>query len=87
MTRLFAVRLAGEGIRVGEVRPGIIETDMTRGVKEAYDRQIQAGLTPLPRWGAPEDVARAVRILAGTALAFSTGIALDVDGGFHMHRL
>lgn len=87
MTKLFAVRLADYGIRVNEVRPGIIATDMTAGVREKYDRLIQEGLTPIRRWGSPEDVARAVRILVGGDLAFSTGMAIEVDGGFHLRRL
>jgi NAD(P)-dependent dehydrogenase (short-subunit alcohol dehydrogenase family) len=87
LTRLFAVRLADAGIRVNEVRPGIVATDMTAPVREKYDRLISEGLTPIRRWGAPEDVARAVRVLVGPDLAFSTGIALDVDGGFLIHRL
>jgi len=87
VTRLFAARLAEHSIRVNEVRPGIIATDMTAGVKEKYDRQIAGGITPIRRWGLPEDVARAVCVLAGPELEFSTAIALDVDGGFHLHRL
>ncbi len=87
MTKLFAVRLADHGIRVNEVRPGIIATDMTAPVKEKYDRLIEDGLTPIRRWGTPEDVARAVRILASGELAFSTGMAIEVDGGFHIRRL
>lgn len=87
MTRLFAARLADENIRVNEVRPGIIATDMTASVKEKYDALIAQGLTPIRRWGQPEDVARAVRLLAGPDLDFSTAIAIDVDGGFHLHRL
>ncbi len=87
LTRLFASRLAEHAIRVNEVRPGIIDTDMTVGVKAKYDSLIAQGLTPIRRWGKPEDVARAVRLLAGPDLEFSTAIALDVDGGFHLHRL
>ena len=87
VTKLFAARLAGDGIRVNEVRPGIIATDMTAPVKEKYDRLIAGGLTPIRRWGAPEDVARAVRALAGADLEFSTGMAVDVDGGFHLRPL
>lgn len=87
ITRLFAARLAEHGIRVNEVRPGIIATDMTRGVKDKYDRLIAGGLTPIRRWGAPEDVARAVRALAGPDFDFATAIAVDIDGGFHLQRL
>ncbi|MBI4605479.1 MAG: 3-ketoacyl-ACP reductase [Planctomycetes bacterium] len=87
VTRLWASRLAEHGIRVNEVRPGIIATDMTAPVKDVYDRRIAEGLTPIRRWGAPEDVARAVRALASSDFDFSTAIAIDVDGGFHLHRL
>jgi len=87
MTALYADRLAGYGIHVYEVRPGIIETDMTHGVRERYDSLIAAGLTPIRRWGQPEDVARAVVALAEGALSFSTGEVINVDGGFHLRRL
>jgi NAD(P)-dependent dehydrogenase (short-subunit alcohol dehydrogenase family) len=87
MTGLFAARLAEAGIRVYEVRPGIIETDMTAGVRERYDRLIHEGLTPIRRWGSPEDVGRAVAALAAGALPFSTGEVINVDGGFHLRIL
>jgi 3-oxoacyl-[acyl-carrier protein] reductase len=87
MTRLFADRLAGHGIHVYEVRPGIIATDMTRAVAEKYDRLIADGLTPIRRWGQPEDVAKAVVVLAEGSLPFSTGEVINVDGGFHFRRL
>jgi len=87
MTRLFAVRLAEHGIRVYEVRPGIIATDMTAPVKEKYDRLIQEGLTPIRRWGTPEDVAKAVAAIARGTLDFSTGETINVDGGFHLRSL
>ncbi len=88
MTKLFADRLAREGINVYEIRPGIVATDMTAGVKEKYDRLIlEEGITPLRRWGQPEDVGRAVRAIAEDRFPFTTGSAFDVDGGFHLHRL
>jgi 3-oxoacyl-[acyl-carrier protein] reductase len=87
MTALFADRLAEEGILVYEVRPGIIETDMTAGVHEKYDRLIADGLLPVHRWGTPEDVARAVMALAQDALPYSTGEVINIDGGFHLRRL
>lgn len=87
MTLLFADRLAEYGINVYEVRPGIIATDMTSGVTEKYDRLIADGLTPIRRWGQPEDVARAVVALAEDYFPFSTGEILNVDGGFGFHRL
>jgi len=87
MTQLFAVRLADHGINVYEVRPGVIETDMTGSVKEKYDRMISEGLTPIKRWGKPEDVGRAVAALALDRFPFSTGEVINVDGGFHIRRL
>ncbi len=87
MTRLYALRLGGHGIAVHEVRPGVIRTAMTAVARERYDRRIAEGLTPMPRWGEPEDVGRTVAALAGGALPFSTGDAFHVDGGLHIHRL
>ena len=86
-TRLWAVRTAEYGIRVFEVRPGIIETDMTAAVREKYDRLIADGLTPIRRWGTPDDVGRAVASLVSGAIPFSTGDVLHLDGGFHIPRL
>jgi len=87
MTALYADRLAEYGILVYEVRPGIVETDMTRAVKEKYDGLIAGGLTPIRRWGRPDDVARAVVALAEGYFPFSTGEVINVDGGFHLRRL
>jgi 3-oxoacyl-[acyl-carrier protein] reductase len=87
MTLLFADRLAEYGINVYEVRPGIIATDMTNTVTEKYDALIADGVTPIRRWGQPEDVARAVVALAENYLPFSTGEVINVDGGFHFRRL
>jgi NAD(P)-dependent dehydrogenase (short-subunit alcohol dehydrogenase family) len=88
MTKLFADRLANDGINVYEIRPGIIATDMTGAVKEKYDKLIlEQGITPIRRWGRPEDVGRAVRAIAEDRFPFSTGAVFDVDGGFHLHRL
>lgn len=87
MTALFADRLAEYGINVYEIRPGIIETDMTRSVKEKYNKLIGNGLTPIKRWGQPNDIARAVIALAEDYFPFSTGEIINVDGGFHLHRL
>ena len=87
LTKLFADRLAADGIRVYEVRPGVIRTDMTAKVQEKYDRLIADGLFPIARWGTPEDVARAVRALCSADFAYTTGSYIDVDGGFHMKRL
>lgn len=87
MTTLYADRLAEYGINVYEVRPGIIETDMTSVVKKKYDRLIVEGVTPIRRWGEPGDVARAVIAVAEGYLSFSTGEVINVDGGFHFRRL
>ena len=87
LTRLYADRLAPEGIRVYEVRPGVIRTDMTSGVSEKYDRLIAEGMFPIARWGTPEDVARAVRAFCSEDFAYTTGNYIDVDGGFHIRRL
>ena len=87
ITTLFADRLADEGINVYEIRPGIILTDMTSVVKEKYDRLISEGITPIKRWGYPEDIANAVSVLCSGKLGFSTGEVINVDGGFHIRRL
>jgi len=87
MTALYADRLAEYGINVYEVRPGIIETDMTHSVKGKYDALIAGGVTPIRRWGQPDDVAKAVVAIADGALPFSTGEVINVDGGFHLRRL
>ncbi|MBN1818721.1 MAG: 3-ketoacyl-ACP reductase [Sedimentisphaerales bacterium] len=87
MTMLYADRLAEFGIGVFEVRPGIIQTDMTHVVKDKYDTLIREGLTPIRRWGLPEDVARAVGAIAEGRLDFCTGQVIHVDGGFHLRRL
>lgn len=88
LTQLFAARLAEEGINVYEVRPGIIATDMTSGVQDKYNKLIiDDGLTPIRRWGKPEDIAKAVAAIAGGGFPFSTGEVFNVDGGFHMKTL
>lgn len=87
VTLLFAARLAEYGINVYEIRPGIIMTDMTSAVREKYDKLISDGITPIKRWGYPEDVANAVSVLCSDKLGFSTGEVLNVDGGFHIRRL
>lgn len=84
---LWAVRLAEYGIPVYEVRPGIVRTDMTAGVREKYDKLIGEGLLLQPRWGLPEDVGRAVAMLARGDMPYSTGQVLMVDGGFSVQRL
>lgn len=87
VTALFADRLAAEGIPVFEVRPGIIETDMTSGVHEKYQKLIDGGLLPIPRFGKPVDVAKMVLACASGLLDYSAGQVLDADGGFALRRL
>jgi len=87
LTKLFADRLAAEGILVYGIRPGIIMTDMTKTVTSKYDRLIQEGLLPIKRWGTPQDIADAVSLLCSGRLGYSAGQVLDIDGGFHLRRL
>jgi len=87
VTQLFADRLAACGIGVFEVRPGVILTDMTAGVKEKYEKLIGEGLVPMGRFGTPEDVAKCVMAIADGNLDFCTGQVINADGGFHIRRL
>ena len=87
VTQLFADRLAGEGIPVFEIRPGIIETDMTQAVHAVYEKRISEGVTPIRRFGTPQDVANAVLAACSGLLDFTTGQVLNADGGFHLRRL
>jgi 3-oxoacyl-[acyl-carrier protein] reductase len=84
---LWATRLAEKGISVFEVRPGVIRTDMTAGVAEKYDRLLAEGLTLQKRWGTPQDVGRAVAMLARGDLPYSTGQVILVDGGLTVQKL
>ncbi len=85
-TKLWAVRLADEGIAVYEIRPGVIRSDMTSVVSQKYDKMIADGLTLQRRWGEPEDAGRAVAMLAAGALAYSTGQVINIDGGLTVER-
>jgi 3-oxoacyl-[acyl-carrier protein] reductase len=85
--RLFAVRLASENIPVYEVRPGVIATDMTAGVREKYDRLIADGLIPEARWGQPDDVGKIVAALVRGDAPYATGTIVNVDGGLMIPRL
>lgn len=87
LTTLFADRLAGEGILVNEIRPGVIATDMTSAVTGKYDKLIADGAFPIARWGTPGDIANAVSAFANDDFLYTTGSYLDVDGGFHIKRL
>ena len=87
ITKLFAARLAEYDISVLEIRPGIIETDMTSKVKEKYEKLISEGITPIKRMGKPEDVAKCVGSIAEGNFDFCTGTVIDCDGGFNVRRL
>lgn len=87
MTALLATRLADDNIRVYEICPGVIASDMTAPVKAKYDALIAEGMSPIRRWGQPEDVAQAVAAVVSGAFPFSTGERINVDGGFHIRRL
>ncbi len=87
MTKLYAARLADHGINVYEVCPGVIASDMTAPVKDKYENLIAEGLSPIRRWGTPEDVGKAVAAIALDCFPFSTGETINVDGGFHFRRL
>jgi len=84
---IFADRLTCEGILVYEVRPGIIETDMTAKIKDKYDKLISEGLVPQKRWGHPVDISKAIASLARGDWAFSTGMVFEISGGLNIHRL
>lgn len=87
MAQLFAVRLAGHGIGVFELRPGIIETAMTAGVKDNYTLRIEGGLVPAGRWGQPSDIGDVVVPLATGRMSFANGAVIPVDGGLSIARL
>ena len=84
---LYAERLAKAGVKVFEIRPGIVRTDMISKVEKTYDEKIAGGLLPQPRMGEPDDVAKAIRAIADGLLDYSTGQILNVDGGFHLRSL
>ena len=87
ITKLFADRLASEGITVNEICPGIIATGMTAAVKEKYDNLIAGGLVPLGRWGTPDDIAKAVVALCDGTFGYTTGQSFILDGGMHIRKL
>jgi NAD(P)-dependent dehydrogenase (short-subunit alcohol dehydrogenase family) len=87
MTRLYALRLAETGIHTYEIRPGVIRTHMTAVATAKYDRMFAEGFSPIARWGEPEDVGRAVAMLADGGLAYSTGEVVHVDGGLSVAKL
>ena len=85
--QLWALRLAGLGIQVFEVRPGIMKTDMTRGVRKRYDTLIADGLVPEKRWGTEDDLGQAVTTIILGNLPFATGSVIHIDGGLHLKKL
>lgn len=87
MTELFAARLAAHKVRVFELRPGIIRTDMTEPVQDKYDKLIAEGLLPIARWGEPSDIANAVLGIVKGYFNYATGEIINIDGGFHIRRL
>ena len=87
VTKLYGERLAEFGIYVYEISPGLIDTPMTEKVHQTYDKLIKEGLTPIRRWGQPIDIAKPVIAIVSGLLPFSTGSVIDIDGGFHLHRL
>ena len=86
-TQLWATRLADAGVQVLEIRPGLMATDMTAGVKDKYDKLLAQGVVPQKRWGTPADVGLAVKAILEGHFPFSTGDVINVDGGFHLRRL
>jgi 3-oxoacyl-[acyl-carrier protein] reductase len=84
---VFADKLSEHGIVVYEVRPGIIQTDMTSRVKDKYDKMIAEGFIPQKRWGAPNDIGKAVASLARGDWDFSTGAVFEVSGGLNIRSL
>ncbi len=86
-SKVFADRLSHEDILVFEVRPGVIQTDMTARIKDKYDKLIQEGLVPQKRWGLPEDIGKAIASIARGDWNFSTGMIFEVSGGLNIHKL
>lgn len=87
LTGVYADRLAGEDIQVYEIRPGVIDTDMTKVVHKKYSDLIEQGLFPIARWGTPEDIGEAVSAFCSDKFIYSTGNYIDLDGGFHIKHL
>jgi NAD(P)-dependent dehydrogenase (short-subunit alcohol dehydrogenase family) len=86
-TRVFADRLSKEDILVFELRPGIIQTDMTAKIKDKYDKLIHEGLVPQKRWGLPQEIGKAVASIARGDWNFSTGMVFEISGGLNIHKL
>lgn len=87
MAQLFAVRMAPHGIGVFELRPGVIDTEMTARVRDTYTDKIQSGLVPAGRWGEPQDIGQVIVPIVAGQMKFATGAAIPVDGGLSIPRL
>jgi NAD(P)-dependent dehydrogenase (short-subunit alcohol dehydrogenase family) len=87
VSTVFADRLSNDGILVFEVRPGIIQTDMTTKIKDKYDKLIMEGLVPQKRWGFPDDVGKAVASISRGDWNFSTGMVFEISGGLNINKL
>lgn len=85
--QVFADRLAEEGINVYEIRPGLIETELTTRGKYKFDKLVAEGLIPQKRWGTPGDVAKAVASLARGDWAYSAGTIFEVSGGMNIRSI
>lgn len=81
MTKLFALRLAENNINIYEILPGLIATNMTAPVADAYNQRLDEGFSPINRWGKPEDIAKSVKSLSCGEWAFTTGESIHIDGG------
>jgi len=86
-SKVFADRLSCEEILVFEVRPGVIQTDMTARIRDKYDKLICGGLVPQKRWGLPEDIGKAIASLSRGDWNFSTGMVFEISGGLNIHKL
>lgn len=86
LNKVLALQLAPHGICCYEVQPGLIKTDMNATMHDVYEPVVSGGLTPMPRWGHPEDVGRTVATLAAGGLPFCTGETIHVDGGLHVPK-
>lgn len=86
MTKNLAVAWVRDGIRVNAVAPGLVESNMTAGMKgiEFLERP-QIERTPMRRWGTPRDIAGAVLFLCSSEARFVTGQTLNVDGGYSIN--
>jgi 3-oxoacyl-[acyl-carrier protein] reductase len=82
-SKSLAREVGSRGITVNCVAPGLIDTDMTRALDEAQQRQILAGI-PMGRWGKVEEVAAAVVFLASPGAAYITGETIHINGGMWM---